>query len=100
MQVFPFARDRIRPISQECSRDTRFTSISETWFSPASRPIRLSAGTRVPGEFIKKFVPGADPFGTVQLGNRADLVLLNQPLDIGWRRLAPHCFPGSRKGSV
>jgi len=79
MQVFPLPWDRIRPISQECSRDTRFTSISETWFSPASRPIRLSAGTRVPGEFIKKFVPGADPFGTVQVGNRADLVLLNQP---------------------
>jgi hypothetical protein len=42
----------------------------------------LSAGTRVPGEFIKKFVPGADSFGTVQVGNRADLLLLpHNPLD-------------------
>jgi len=42
----------------------------------------LSAGTRIPGEFIKKFVPGADSFGTVQVGERADLLLLNHnPLD-------------------
>ena len=42
----------------------------------------LSAGTHVPGEFIKKYVPGAESFGTVQVGNRADLLLLNRnPLD-------------------
>jgi len=42
----------------------------------------LSAGTGVPGEFIKKLVPGADSFGTVQVGERADLLLLNHnPLD-------------------
>jgi hypothetical protein len=41
----------------------------------------LSAGTRVPGEFNKKFVPGADSFGAVQVGNRAGLLLINPLLD-------------------
>lgn len=42
----------------------------------------LAAGTRVAGELIKKYVPGAESFGTVQVGNRADLLLLNRnPLD-------------------
>lgn len=42
----------------------------------------LSAATRVPGEFIRQFVPGAMSFGTVQVGERADLVLLDaNPLE-------------------
>lgn len=37
----------------------------------------LSAATRVPGEFIRKFVPAAEAFGTIAAGNRGDLVLLD-----------------------
>ena len=36
----------------------------------------LSAATRVPGEFIAKYLPKAPRFGTVASGRRADLVLL------------------------
>jgi hypothetical protein len=36
----------------------------------------LSAATRNPGEFIRQFVAGADQFGTITVGKRADLVLL------------------------
>ncbi|HET7174769.1 MAG TPA: amidohydrolase family protein [Gammaproteobacteria bacterium] len=35
----------------------------------------LAAATRTPGEFIHRYVRGAEPFGTVAAGNRADLVL-------------------------
>jgi imidazolonepropionase-like amidohydrolase len=38
----------------------------------------LIAATRSPGEFIRKFVPRAEPFGTVAIGMRADLVLVRQ----------------------
>jgi hypothetical protein len=42
----------------------------------------LSTATRVPGEFITKNVEGAEPFGTVAVGMRADLVLsAKNPLD-------------------
>ena len=42
----------------------------------------LSAATRTPGEFIKKAIKGAEPFGTVAPGNRADLILTaGNPLD-------------------
>jgi hypothetical protein len=42
----------------------------------------LSAATRTPGEFIAKYVPGAQPFGVVAEGKRADLVLVGaNPLD-------------------
>src|SRR4029077_17090395 len=42
----------------------------------------LSAATRVPGEFIQKYVPGSEPFGTIAPGSRADLVLsAGNPLD-------------------
>lgn len=42
----------------------------------------LSAGTRIPGQFIKRFVPNAESFGTVSVGSRADLLLLkDNPLD-------------------
>lgn len=42
----------------------------------------LTAATRTPGEFIHKFVPGSPTFGTIAVGNRADLVLLAaNPLD-------------------
>jgi imidazolonepropionase-like amidohydrolase len=42
----------------------------------------LSAGTRVPGEFIGRFVRNSEPFGTVSVGSRADLLLLaHNPLD-------------------
>jgi cytosine/adenosine deaminase-related metal-dependent hydrolase len=36
----------------------------------------LSSGTRVAGEFIAHTVPGAEPFGQVSVGQRADLLLL------------------------
>ncbi|HKP75028.1 MAG TPA: amidohydrolase family protein [Longimicrobiaceae bacterium] len=36
----------------------------------------LESVTRLPGEFIHRGVPGAEPFGTVAEGSRADLVLL------------------------
>jgi hypothetical protein len=35
----------------------------------------LSAATRTPGEFIARTKPGGQPFGTVAVGSRADLVL-------------------------
>jgi hypothetical protein len=38
----------------------------------------LACATRVPGEFIAKFVPDGQPFGTVRTGSRADLVLLER----------------------
>jgi hypothetical protein len=42
----------------------------------------LSAATRAPGEFIRRSIPGAEPFGTIVVGNRADVVLLAaNPLD-------------------
>jgi len=37
----------------------------------------LSAATRVPGEFIAKFVPRALPFGQIKPGMRADLMLVS-----------------------
>ena len=37
----------------------------------------LSAATRVPGEFIAKFVPRAAPFGQIKAGMRADLLLVS-----------------------
>jgi len=42
----------------------------------------LSAATRVPGEFIHKFVPEAPTFGTLKVGMRGDTVLVNRnPLE-------------------
>jgi Amidohydrolase family len=42
----------------------------------------LSSGTRIPGQFIAKFVPGAESFGTISIGARADLLLLrNNPME-------------------
>ena len=42
----------------------------------------LSAATRVPGEFIEKYVPAAERFGTIELGKKADLVLVGgNPLE-------------------
>lgn len=38
----------------------------------------LVAATRSPGQFIKKFVPGAEPFGVVTVGMRADLLLVQE----------------------
>lgn len=35
----------------------------------------LATATRTPGEFIARNVPGAEPFGTIEVGRRADLVL-------------------------
>jgi hypothetical protein len=37
----------------------------------------LSAATRVPGEFIVRYVPGATPFGEIKPGARADLLLVS-----------------------
>jgi tetratricopeptide (TPR) repeat protein len=44
----------------------------------------LSAATRTPGEFIHRFVPGAEEFGTIAPGKSADLVMLdaNPVIDI------------------
>ena len=42
----------------------------------------LSLATRVPGEFVQRHVAGAGPAGTVSVGSRADLVLVDSnPLD-------------------
>jgi hypothetical protein len=42
----------------------------------------LATATRTPGEMIRRGVPHADPFGTIAVGNRADLVLsATNPLD-------------------
>jgi hypothetical protein len=42
----------------------------------------LSAGTRIPGEFIHRTVPHSESFGTVKVGTRADLLLLDRnPLE-------------------
>lgn len=42
----------------------------------------LSTATRVPGEFISRYVPGAKRFGTVTAGSCADLILSGEnPLD-------------------
>ncbi len=38
----------------------------------------LKAGTYNAGEFIRKYVPGAEPFGTITAGKRADLILLTE----------------------
>jgi len=35
----------------------------------------LTAATRTPGELIHRSIPGAEPFGTVAVGERADLIL-------------------------
>jgi hypothetical protein len=42
----------------------------------------LSAATRVPGEFIQKYVPTAQHFGTIEVGMKADLILVaGNPLE-------------------
>jgi imidazolonepropionase-like amidohydrolase len=38
----------------------------------------LTAATRVLGEFIVKYVPGATPFGAIKPGTRADLLLVSE----------------------
>ncbi len=37
----------------------------------------LSAATRVPGEFIARYVPGSSAFGEIKPGQRADLMLVS-----------------------
>ncbi len=42
----------------------------------------LSLATRMPGEFVNRYAPGAAPVGTVTVGSRADLVMTDaNPLD-------------------
>ena len=42
----------------------------------------LATATRTPGEFIRRAMPDAEPFGTVAPGQRADLLLLeSDPLE-------------------
>jgi imidazolonepropionase-like amidohydrolase len=42
----------------------------------------LAAATRTPGELIRRSLPDSEPFGTIAVGNRADLVLsATDPLD-------------------
>jgi hypothetical protein len=42
----------------------------------------LAAATRAPGELIRRSLLGSEPFGTIAVGNRADLVLsATDPLD-------------------
>lgn len=38
----------------------------------------IKAGTQNAGEFIRRFVAGVAPFGTIEVGKRADLLLLQQ----------------------
>jgi imidazolonepropionase-like amidohydrolase len=38
----------------------------------------LAAATRTPGEFIAKYVPGAERIGVVSPGARADLLLVSE----------------------
>jgi hypothetical protein len=38
----------------------------------------LATATRTPGRMIAQNVPGTTPFGTIAVGNRADLVLVNK----------------------
>lgn len=38
----------------------------------------LKAGTQNAGEFIRRYVPNAAPFGTITTGKRADLILLTE----------------------
>src|SRR5205085_5606689 len=35
----------------------------------------LSSATRTPGEFIRRSIPGAEPFGRVMPGCRGDLIM-------------------------
>jgi imidazolonepropionase-like amidohydrolase len=35
----------------------------------------LAAATRTPGELVRRSLLGSEPFGTIAVGNRADLVL-------------------------
>ena len=58
----------------------------------------LSAATRVPGEFIAKYVPDAPRFGTIAAGRRADLVLLrgNPLIDVGTLRTPLGVMTGGR----
>jgi imidazolonepropionase-like amidohydrolase len=42
----------------------------------------LAAATRTPGEFLSKYVPGAQPAGVLRVGDRADMILsADNPLD-------------------
>jgi hypothetical protein len=42
----------------------------------------LEAGTRNAGEFFARYVPGSEPFGTIAVGQRADMILLDDnPLE-------------------
>lgn len=42
----------------------------------------LAAATRTPGELIRRSLPDSEPFGTIAVGNRADLILsAADPLD-------------------
>jgi hypothetical protein len=41
-----------------------------------SRYEALASATRTPGEFLAKYVPSAEPMGTVMAGARADLLLV------------------------
>ena len=42
----------------------------------------LEAATANPGRFIQEYVPDSDPFGTIAIGSRGDLIILNEnPLE-------------------
>jgi imidazolonepropionase-like amidohydrolase len=50
----------------------------------------ISCGTRVAGAFVEQFVPDAAPFGTVEVGKRADLMLVEaNPLEDPARLKSP-----------
>ncbi|MGH7491157.1 MAG: amidohydrolase family protein [bacterium] len=38
----------------------------------------IAAGTRNAGEFINRFVASSEPFGTIEVGKRADLILVQE----------------------
>jgi tetratricopeptide (TPR) repeat protein len=50
--------------------------IQELVSAGISRYDALLAATKNAGDFVKKTVPGSEPFGTVAVGQRADLILV------------------------
>ena len=73
-----------------------------------SRYQALSTATRTAGEFIRRSLPDVEPFGTVTVGHRADLILtasnplddlaaLRKPLGV---MAAGHWYPSAQLGEL
>jgi hypothetical protein len=82
-QVALAALTAMLAIQGALAQETPVTAFVDVQLVPMDRPAgltpfqALSAATRVPGEFIAKFVPRALPFGQIKPGMRADLVLVS-----------------------